>query len=443
MKRRIAAGVVAAATFALLAATAGCDVAPPGSYSDPGTPTPTPTWTTYAHPTAFDVPNAKLLKPVTGVSRGLLDGYFFYTVDEGAMIWGVDVRTGDPVVSASLAGYEGASQWLCWQQTTDAERVYAAAANYDADPEQPVPVQVVGVDKATSDVLWIYNPPTAVRPEATECGVSLGYTLTPTSVGLLLTVGQVIDDKPHEYSTMLDPVTGDVLWQNSTAVVAGRTGKYGVAVSPATHSSPSGYSMLQARLIDLATGELGAPMGLGATNGEQDADSFELAGMSGDNLVLLGRIATGDPVKMQAKTTIYQVSSATGEVAAKPVAVASTDLLACQMADADRLVCTLASDGTTAVGVSLKDGAITWQHRFVAAVDGEVAGTTQPLLFNGYLYGTDPAINQSFVLDTATGKVVTTATYLQPMAVNETGMVFAGISKGETILRCWWAPAVG
>jgi len=364
----------------------------------------------------------------------------FYAVDYTGTIWGIDVATGDTVLNAWFPGYDtgGGNPWSCYQLATDASRVYTIGANYDEDPAMPVPVRLVATDKADSTVLWDYTPQTTALPTHTECAAgSVQYAITVTDAGLLVTMQQLTDGVWTPTSVMLDPETGDVIWSAHAAVSATSGATFGIAV---THMPESGGAQFQVSPVNLTTGAIGAPLVGSPDDLPLIATGFSLAGQDGGNLVVIAQTMPADNPGAN-DTSILQVAGSTGAlVTGSTVKADSTDLNACRRAQAGVLVCTSLSDPARGVGVASSDGKTLWQHVFAAPSPEP----SLPLLFDGYLYGVDETGDTSFALDTATGQVVASGQYPQPIAVNGAGMVYT-VPDSTTISgwRCLWAPATG
>ena len=490
--------IAVATGLALALVGAGC-TAPqttPTSTSaqPPATDTPSPAPTTFDPPSQFDLIHAVRLKPVDSATQGIMDGFDFFTLDQDT-VQGVDVRDGSSVLSAPLGG----TDWTCSQQVVDDTFVYTIAANYQGDPATPVPVQVTAVDRATGAVAWTYRPPTTVLPVAGACDQWLSYVITATKHGLLLSLGESSDTGSPDtidqsvYSTMLDSSTGAVLWQaDGLAVSATGQADFGVAVALAPIPTPLGVFYYQASPINLATGDIG-PVFWATQNPMQLAQRYQLAGQTGDSLILVAHadVAPGGPdagnstpagtspsptptggadstastgetdgtggtdgtdgtdgtggaggtaTQITANTTtVYQVSATTGQISATPLTTAAAANLAnCQLATPDRLVCTTTDDPTMAVGISLTDGSTVWRHAYTTD-----PGPDSPLLFHGYLYGFDEPNNVSYVVDASNGNALQSGNYPRAIAVDETGLVFAVTAAGsDTAWQCWWAPAL-
>ena len=464
--RLVPAGLAALAVLAVAAAGGCTSVMPP---EEPPPATTSPSFAAFDPPARFDLDAAVRLKAVDETYQGTLDGFIYYTLDSNAVIWGVDVRSGDAVLSASLPGYDTGpiDAWRCWQQVVDEARVYTIAANQQGDPQAPAPLELTAVDKASGEIAWRYTVPTTQPPLATECGATLDFSLTMTTAGLLVVFSERAAAEPPEdgensgaaftsQSVMLDPASGTVIWQASFAVQATGQAAYGIAVQNAgatdepgtdgtggTGAAPPAPAQLVA--VQLATGQPGPPIVVDQPGDATRPVSYQLAGQSGDNLVVLQQqtpATTGDTASSEAAdmtTTILQVVAASGQLSDdSPVNMNDSDLINCQLASDALLVCTKASDQTTAAAVTIADGKTHWQHAFTGQ-----PGIT-PLLFHGYLYGTNQPGSQAFVLDTSSGQIIQTGVYPQPIAVNPNGLIFS-VNDGPQGpgWQCWWAPALG
>ena len=401
----------------------------------PPTSSPSPTYATVERPSQFDLINTVRLAPADTTNPGILSDFTYYTMDANANVLGIDVRTGQTIWDSPLTSTDPppANVWTCLSQVADAETVYTIASNYQ-NADAPVQVMLTAINQATGNVLWRYSPPTTQPPVATECGGALGYTITPTSHGLLLSVSEMVDDSPTTYSEMLDAASGSVIWHSDTAVYATSSAVYGIALT-------SPVDAADAVLIDLTTGVTGATI----ATAEPGAvwPSYSVLGLiDGDLIIMQQALAiTFDPKDPVGTTTtntsIFRVSATTGLLPPKStIQLADNDLDACLLATDLMLVCSRLSNPTMAVGVSLTAGSTQWEHGFADDPGGQ-----PPLLFNGYLYGrTD---GRAFVLDTSSGNVIAGGSYNQPVAVNQTGMVFSISDADGFSWQCWWAPAVG
>ena len=383
----------------------------------------------------FDVMNTVRMADADTTGSGVMAGFTYFTTDEHASVFAIDVRTGLTAWTTPLtgSGSAGAKTWTCGAIAVDTTAVYAIASNYD-NLDAPARVTLTAIDQATGDILWHYSPPTTQVPVPGECGDNLGYAITPTAYGLLLNISEMVDGSPLVYSEMLSLASGDIAWRTDTVVHAAASGAYGIATSAPAEAA-------DAVAIDLSTGEPGAAVALAPPDAPSPA--YSVLGQVGDDLIVSSQTldVTRDPQAPFGTTTtatsVFRVSAVTGLLQPKSeIQLADTDLNNCTMATDTTLVCDKLDDATTAVGISLSDGATRWQHAFTDDQSGR-----PPLLFNGYMYGT--AGGRAFVLDADTGALVHDGTFHQPIAVNQTGMVFSVSDTDGYSWQCWWAPAVG
>jgi len=427
-----------AATVILAAALTGCSPANVAPAQTPTTATPTPTPSPTAilpaltPPRQFDAVHPVRLSPVDQVSAGTLSGDVFITVNANT-VWGIRVHDGSVAFSTPLGG---ASPAVCWQQVVDANRVYTVTLNEASDSTVPTTAQVTAVDRASGALVWTYQPPADALLAGADCS-SATLTLTMTRHGLVVSLSQTdqatLGNPTTSLSWMLDPSSGQPLWQTDTAVLATDGADFGVSVAIAQIPTPMGVFFYQASPVNLATGEIGDAFWQTA-NSMQLAGRYQLAGRTGNNLILLAHTAG----TIMTDTTVYQVSTTTGQATPQPVVKLQLPNLGdCQVVVTDRLVCTATNNPTLAYGISLTDGSQVWQHPFKSA-----DSVATPVLFGGYLYGFDPERHVSYVLDTSDGNVMQAAAYPPAIAANETGLVFIVPQDGNSAWQCWWVPAL-
>jgi len=411
----------------------GCAQAPGvGDTTTPGVPASSiasvPSPSEAGPPTSFDTDNAVEFQQ--GDWPGVLDGQVYYAADSTATLWAMDVTTGQSKFNVHLTSQDGGggSNWACPAQVVDANNVYTIVSNY-SDQEVPVVVELTATDKQSGDVLWRYLPEITVPAEATDCGVLLDYTMTPTPAGLLLTLSQW--DAPHgrfnSSSAMLDATTGDELWQTDTLVQAATGTESGVQLSDAGVA-----------VVDLKTGQAG-PLVITtpAMDGYWKLSGYSLAGQAGDNIVVtrldVQSHSVPQSVNLPSRLTVFQIAA--GQLASQtPLVLTTGDLGNCQV-DGAILVCTGYQDPLTATGISLADGTSLWQTRYARS---DCADAPPPLvLFGGYLYAAND--DGGFVLDTSTGSVAKGA-WGRPVAVSQSGMVFEA-DNTTAAPTFWWAPA--
>jgi len=401
--------------------------------TDTASASPSPTLPALTPPHLFDTAHTVRLKPVDEVATGTLSGDSFFTVSNDTA-WSIDVHDGSVLFGTPLGNGEPA---ICWEQVVDANRVYTATLTPDSDPAAPATLDVTALDRTSGAVEWTYQPPADVVPAGADCE-SATSTLDATTHGLLLSLSRVdrstLGNPVSALSWMLDPATGHPLWQTATDVLATDGTDFGVSVAPAQTPTPMGVFFYQASPINLATGEIGQAFWQ-TGNSVQVASRYQLAGRVDNNLILLAHSTD----TMASTTTVYEVSTTTGQATAQPIVkLQATNLGLCEVAAADRLVCTATNDSTGAYGISLTDGSTVWQHPYRLA-----GATTAPVLFGGNLYGFDPDKHVSYVLNTTDGTVLQTGAYPPAVSVNETGLVFTvPTADGTSAWQCWWAPAL-
>jgi len=401
--------------------------APTPSATPTPTPTPTPNLPTLTPPRQFDLVHPLRLSPVDQVNTGVLSGDYFITLNANT-VWGINVHDGSVGFSTPLDGPAPS----CWKQVVDPSHVYTVTLS----ETDPVDLRVSAVDRGSGELTWTFQPLASDILAGADCG-SATNTLTLTKQGLMLSLSQTDQATPGTPTTsrswMLDPSSGQPVWQSNTAVLATDGADFGVSVALATISTPMGVFFYQASPVNLATGEIG-PAFWQTANSAQLAGRYQLAGRTGDNLLLLAQTPG-----MITTTTVYQVSASTGAATPQPIVrLQATNLDRCQLGPSDVLICTLTDDPVMAFGVSLADGSTAWQHAFKTP---ESAST--PVLFGGYLYGFDPNTHASYVLNAADGSILQVGLYPPAIAVKETGLVFSVPgADGKTAWQCWWAPAL-
>jgi len=426
----------------LAAVLTGCST-PSGPSTQPAPSTPTPTATTSPTPTPtptlnrptltpprqFDVVHTVRLSPVDQVTAGILTGQDFVTMSANT-VWGINVHDGSVAFRTPLGGGNPS----CWQQVVDTRRAYTITLD---ESSYPATVRVTAVDRADGAMAWTYQPPVGALLTGADCGTATS-TLTLTKHGLVVSLSRtdqsIIGQPVSSLSWMLDPASGQPVWQTDTAVLATDGADFGVSVAIAKIPTPMGVYFYQASPVDLTTGEIG-PAFWQTANSMQLAGRYQLAGRTGDDLILLAH-TTGT---IDTVSTVYHVSAATGQASSQPVATLQPGNLGdCQLAPPGQLVCTVTDAPTMAYGVSLADGSTVWQHPFKAA-----NSTSPPLLFGGNLYGFDSDKHMSYVLDTVDGTVLQAAPYPPAIAVNEAGLVFVLPQADQmNAWQCWWAPAL-
>jgi len=361
-------------------------------------------------PRQFDTAAAVLL-PIANGWPGILDELNYYAADDHATVWGVAVTKGRTLFDAYLTSEDGGStNWVCPVQAFDKQNVYTAVSlSADAGPQ--LSVELTAVSKSSGNVEWRYSPPTIGDAVASECDMDVAYSLTSTAAGVLFTLAQ----PESSLSAMLDPDSGDVVWQSDAPIQVTDGARIGIIADGGNFS-----------VVDLFTGQVGAAVIQTPAPSNGPDFSYSLAGQTGSQLVIVG-VTGASPM------IVYQIDATSGQlVTPTPVTLARADLTSCQV-DGSTLVCT-GSSQDTAYGLSLVDGSAIWQRVF------SDAGTLPPLIFDGSLYGVSGGV--SYVLDVATGNVVSQGAWPQPIALNEVGMVYGVSDQTTGVMQYWWAPAV-
>jgi len=396
----------------------------------------------YDPPSRFDLINTVRLAGADGTTRGVIDGLSYYTMDSMANIVGLDVGSGKTLWSTPLLQSGTSTTWACPVQVVDDQNVYTLAADQAPD-DAPTPVTLTAVDKRSGHVAWRYKPAISGHLYPDYCDVAPNYQLTVTKAGLLLSI---IGSSDGQYSEMLDSTSGAALWHSDNTVQATGDAAYGIAISPPI-TTPGG-SPVKVRTINLTTGVLGDVL-VDVGYLIFYTPVVFLAGQAGDNLVIArqdqvqpepGQDVNGATWTMQ----ITLVSASTGHPQqSAPLTITPAGWDTCTVATDTTLVCTTQDqDGVpTAYGIALADGKTLWQHSYAPA--NNLLVPSAATLYHGYLYGTDPTNGDSFVLDTATGDVLSHDSYPQLTAVNQFGAVFAVVDATGTAWQTWWAPAIG